>query len=566
MTSKGIAVPLMCATLAGCGGAGGLAPGAGGEPADLVLENGNVVTMDAARPKATWVAVRGDRIVAVGTAGEAEAWKGEGTRVVDLAGRTVIPGIVEGHAHFLSTGAMRLDLDLTGTRSFEEVVARVAARVAATPPGGWIRGRGWHQDKWDRAPEPNVEGLPLHDALSAVSPENPVLLVHASGHSALVNARAMEIAGITAETPDPQGGEIVRDGEGRPTGALREEAEVLVARHFSRTAAEWEEVARVAGEISLSFGITSFQDAGSTFEEIALLKRLVDEGRLPVRLWVMIGEENDAIRAAEGGGKLVGYGDHRLTVGGIKRYIDGALGSHGAWLLAPYDDMPDSVGINVVPLEELEEAAELAAGNGLQLCTHAIGDRGVREMLDIYERVLARHPELEDHRWRIEHAQHVHPDDVSRFAKNGITASMQACHATSDGPWVPKRLGAERARERSYLLRTLSDSGALVINGTDSPVEPLDPFRNFHAAVTRKMEDGTPFIAGEALAREEALRAITVDAARAVFEEELKGSITPGRLADLAVLDRDLLTVHEDEIPATEVVMTIVGGEIAYER
>ena len=535
-------------------------------PADLVLLGGRVVTLDPARPEATAVAARGDRIVAIGDEERVRRLVGPDTHVVELVDELVIPGLIDAHGHFLGLGLSQMQLDLTSAASWNELVESVAAAAAEAPAGSWVVGRGWHQEKWAVAAEPSVEGLPVHDELSRSVPDHPVLLVHASGHAAMVNRRALDMAGITADTPDPPGGEIVRRADGEPTGVLRETAEELVAT----LAAERTDPAAIrrrvelAGAECLRHGVTSFQDAGTSLGELETLRAMAEEGALPIRLWVMLDDDTETLRTALPRVIVRGAGRNHLTVGGIKRWVDGALGSHGAWLLAPYDDLPTSTGLNIVTADELRAAALLAAEHRLQLCSHAIGDRANRVTLDVYESVLTGLSDGDDRRWRVEHAQHLHPDDIPRFARLGVVASMQPVHCTSDGPWVVPRLGERRAREGAYMWRGLLDSGALLASGTDVPVEPVDPIATFHAAVTRKMADGAPFHAGQAMTRDEALRSMTLDAARAAFEEDLKGSLDVGKLADLTVLSADLLEVPEDEIQDVEVVYTIVGGEVRY--
>jgi predicted amidohydrolase YtcJ len=544
---------------------------------DLILVGGTVITVDADVPDGEGVAVKDGRILAVGTADEIRALASRGTEVVELDGRVVVPGFIEGHGHFLGLGNARMILDLQPTTSFDEIVAMVEAAVAEAEPGAWILGRGWHQERWDPAPEVTYEGVATHHALSAVSPDNPVLLTHASGHGSFANARAMELAGIDRDTPDPSGGTIVRDSDGNATGFLRQAAQLLARR--AQTEAEEgmtseERHARflrqveLAGEEALRHGITSFHDQGSSFAEIAWLRELADEGRLPIRLHMAVrGESNAAMDARLPEVRVVGHGDHFLTVRAVKRQIDGALGTHGAWLLEPYYDLPTTSGLPQVSLESLRETAEIALRHGYQLNTHAIGDRGNREALDIYEAVFAEAGEGgEDLRWRIEHAQNLHPDEVPRFAAMGVIASMQGIHATSDGPWVPQRLGEERARRRAYVWRSLLDADAVICNGTDVPVEPISALASYHASVTRLMANGNRFFPEQSMDRMEALRSYTIACAYAVFEEDLLGSVTPGKLADLVVLDRDLLTVDEGELPDTRVEMTILGGEVRYRR
>jgi predicted amidohydrolase YtcJ len=546
-----------------------------GPPADLVIIRGNVVTVDEQLPRAEALAVCGDRIAAVGTDREIEQWIGGTTRVLDVGGQLVIPGLIDSHAHFKGLGLAKLRLDLTGARSWGEIVALVAEAAGETPPGEWIRGRGWHQEKWIRPPEPNLDGLPYHHALSRAAPDHPVLLTHASGHAVIANAKAMELVGITSSTPDPEGGTIVRDASGMAIGVFREDAEdafedaydaFRAERTQQQTETEMRRIIGLATEACLSKGITTFCDAASDFATIDSYRAAAEAGELGVRLWVMILEENDVLAERLGDYKLIGVGNGHLTVRAVKRIFDGALGSHGAWLLEPYEDLPNSTGLNTEPISVMEETARLAMANGFQLCTHAIGDRANREVLNIYERAFTACPDRKDLRWRIEHAQHLHPQDIPRFGQLGVIASMQTCHCTSDGPWVPKRIGAARAETGAYVWRKLLGTGALICNGTDAPVEDVDPLANFYAAVTRRMANGESFHGEQCLTREEALRSYTINGAYAAFEEDLKGSLTPGKWADVTVIDRDIMTIDGEQILEAEIVYTIVGGEIRYER
>ncbi|HJR63660.1 MAG TPA: amidohydrolase [Gemmatimonadaceae bacterium] len=546
---------------------------AAGEAADLALVGGHVVTVDSARPEAQAVAIRGDRILAVGTDEEIRGYVGSETEVIELDGRLVIPGFIEGHGHFTGLGESKLILDLTTARSWNDIVGMVAQAAELATPGEWIRGRGWHQEKWDQVPQPSVEGVPLHHDLSRVSPNNPVVLGHASGHAAFANAKAMELAGIDRGTRNPPGGEIVKDSTGAPTGLLRETAQRLLSRARDSAAggaggqswADFKRVVELAGQEALSHGVTTFHDAGSSFETIDKLKVLADSGLLPVRLYVMVRREpNEVMSRRLPEYRLVGYGNEFLTVRAIKRQIDGALGPHGAWLLEPYEDLPSSTGLTLEPPEDIARTAEIAIANGFQVNTHAIGDRANRVVLDIYERVFEANPDKTDLRWRIEHAQHLHPSEVGRFARLGVIASMQGIHGTSDGPWVIKRLGEARARSGAYLWRTLLDSGVVVTNGTDVPVEKIDPIASFYASVSRRMSDGNVFFPAQRMTREEALRSYTIANAYAAFEEDVKGSISPGKLADVVVLSKDIMRVPEAEIPTARVDVTIVGGKVRY--
>ena len=536
--------------------------------ADLILQNGKIVTLDPKRPQVEAIAITGDRIVAVGTNAQIAAQKTAGARVIDLGGRLAIPGFIEGHGHFTGLGESRMQLNLSGVKSWDEIVSMVAAAAREAKPGAWILGRGWHQEKWTAAPTPNVEGFPLEASLSRVSPRNPVLLTHASGHAAFANAEALRLAGITAATPDPPGGQILRDAQGHATGLLRETAQGLVRKMIPPgTEADARRAIELAMRECLSKGITSFQDAGSPPETIDRIGSVLESksgGWL--RLWVMLRASNARLEPILERYRRVGALGNRLTVRAIKRQIDGALGSRGAWLLAPYADLPSSAGLNTEDPADIEKTAELAMANGYQLCVHAIGDRANREVLDIYERVFRRHPEKMGLRWRIEHAQHLSAADIPRFARLGVIASMQGIHCTSDAPYVLARLGPRRAEEGAYVWRKLLRSGAVVTNGTDAPVEDVNPIACFYASVSRRLKDGTVFYPEQRMSRMEALRSYTLSNAYAAFEEDVKGSLEVGKLADVTVLSKDILTVPEEEIPSAEVVYTIVGGRVMWER
>ncbi|HUV12781.1 MAG TPA: amidohydrolase, partial [Acidobacteriota bacterium] len=543
------------------------------EPADLVLTNGNIVTMDSDQPKCEAIAIRGGRITAVGTTTEIEDYVGPTTTVMDLKGQLAVPGFIEGHAHFYGIGEKKIGLDLSSVSDWDVVVEMVRKAAEESAPDAWIIGRGWHQEKWSNVPEPNVEGFPVHDSLSQASPDNPVLLTHASGHASFANARAMKLSGVTSRTEPPAGGDILKDTKGQPTGLFRETASRLIRQALSKARearspeevqAEKLRVIKLATEECLSKGVTSFHDAGSPYVFVDLLKELADKSELGVRLYVMLSESNSALKDKIAQYHLINYAEGMLTVRSIKRLIDGALGARGAWLLEPYSDMSTSTGLNTTSVESIQETAEIAITNGFQLCVHAIGDRANRETLDIYQAAFENHPEKKDLRWRIEHAQHIDPADIPRFAQLDVIASMQGIHATSDGPWVVPRLGEKRASEGAYVWRSLIDSGALVANGSDAPVEDVDPLLGYHASVTRVLRDGSLFYPDQSMTREEALRSFTINNAYAAFEEKDKGSLAPGKLADITVLSKDILTVPAEEILDTRVVYTIVGGQIAY--
>ena len=545
------------------------------EPATLVLRKGKIVTVDDKKPEAQALAARGDTIVALGTDEEIAAYIGPATSVVDLGGRLVVPGFIDGHGHFTGVGQARINLNLTTVKNWDEVTELVKAAVAKAKPGEWILGRGWHQSKWDKTPVPAVEGFPVHASLSAVSPDNPVVLEHASGHAAFANAKAMAAAGITGKTQNPPGGDVLKDAKGQPTGLFRETAAELLDAAYTKARAgmtpaereaELRRVLQLADEEVVQKGITSFQDAGSSFETIDVMKKVASEGKLGVRLWVMIRDSNERMTTMLAPYRLVdGYARH-LTVRAIKHTLDGALGSRGAWLLEPYADLPSSTGLNTTPLPVVEESARLALAHDYQLCVHAIGERANRETLNLFEAAFKTRPEKKDLRWRIEHAQHLTAADIPRFGQLGVIASMQGIHCTSDAIFVPARLGDKRSEEGAYVWQKLMKSGAIVSNGTDAPVEDVEPIANFYATVTRKLKDGSTFYPDQRMSRAEALKSYTWNAAYAAFEEGSKGSISVGKLADLTVLSKDIMAVPEEEIRTARVDYTIVGGKVLYER
>jgi len=573
---------LVALFLAGCGGASDEAeePAAAMPdvaPADLVLRGGTVATVDPALGNAEAIAVNGYQITAVGSNDEISAYIGPETEVIELNGRFAMPGFIEGHGHYMGLGRSKQILDLRNVANWGEVVSMVSGAVDKAQPGEWIFGRGWHQDKWDSVPEDAVDGVPRNDTLNAVSPNNPVSLGHASGHAGYFNDAALAAAGIDDDTPDPAGGTIVRTPDGRATGLMRETAQRLLSEAIGiyqgrLTPEEMEQVDRervmLAADEALRHGVTSFQDAGTTLEGIDFLRKLEEEGNLPIRLYVMVRRaSNEVMDEVLPQYKMLPEGNDFLTVRSIKRQIDGALGAHGAWLLEPYEDLSDTAGLVLESVEDIERTAEIAVKHGFQVNTHAIGDRGVREVLDLYERAWATmETDGKDLRWRIEHSQHIDPVDVPRFGALGVVAAVQAIHGTSDGPWIPSRLGDERAKSTSQPWRDLFNTGAIVTNGTDVPVEPIDAISSYYASVSRMMVNGEKFYPEHAMTREEALQTYTINNAIAAFEEDIKGSLTPGKYADITVLSQNLFTVEESLIPDTTVDFTIVGGEVKYKR
>ncbi len=546
------------------------------EKADVLLVNGKIYTVDDQNPQAEAVAVKDGRILWAGPGAEAEKWKGEQTEVVDMGGHFVMPGFIEGHGHFSGLGSSLMNLNFLKSKSWAEIVGMVQEKVKGAKPGEWITGRGWHQEKWTEAPDRQVLGYPYHDELSAISPDNPVLLSHASGHGLFANAKAMELAGISLETPNPSGGEIVRDSRGEAIGVFEERAQSLIYRAYREylqtlpQAAQkerWLEGIALAQKECLEKGVTSFQDAGSGFEELRDFKQLAEAGKLDVRLWAMLRQSYEDMKDSLSGYPVIGAGNHFFTCRAIKSELDGALGAFGAWLLAPYEDKPGFTGQNTTSVETVQNIADLCIKSGMQLCVHAIGDRANRETLNIFENTFKTHPDQKDTRWRIEHAQHLDPADIPRFKQLGVIAAMQGMHCTSDAPFVVKRLGEKRAREGAYPWRSLLDAGAVVTNGTDVPVEDINPIESFYATVTRKRADtGMEFFPEQRMTRQEAVYSYTQANAYAAFEENEKGSVTKGKLADLVVLSKDLIQCSDEEILQTEVLMTIVGGKVRYRK
>tara|TARA_B100000678_G_scaffold81168_1_gene67514 strand:+ start:3503 stop:5275 length:1773 start_codon:yes stop_codon:yes gene_type:complete len=545
--------------------------------ADVVIMGGKVATVDPNLGNVEALAINGYQITAVGSNEEISSLIGSETKIVELNGRFAMPGFIEGHGHYLSLGRSKQILDLNDVKNWNEIVSMVAVAVDKANPGDWIFGRGWHQEKWDSLPDAAVDGVPINDTLNEVSAENPVILGHASGHAAFWNDLALEIAGVTDDTPNPEGGAIVRTPDGKATGLMRETAQRLINQarreYDGRLTPEQEESlnrerAQLAADEALKYGVTSFHDAGASFETIDFFKQLEDEGKLDIRLYAMVRRiSNEMMEKALPQYKMLPEGNDFLTVRSIKRQIDGALGAHGAWLLEPYEDLPETSGLVLEKIEDIERTAEIAVRHGFQVNTHAIGDRANQETLDIYERTWNRlDVDGKQLRWRIEHAQHIDPLDVPRFGELGVIASIQAVHGTSDGPWIPSRLGDERAEATSQPWRDLFNTNAIVTNGTDVPVERINPIASYYSSVSRTMNNGVKFYPKHVMTREEALQSYTINNAFAAFEEDIKGSLTPGKYADVVILSQDLLTVDEDKIPGITVDITIVGGKIKYIR
>jgi predicted amidohydrolase YtcJ len=535
--------------------------------ADLIFTNGNVYTVNARRPHAQAIAVKGDRIVFVGTNAAAKRFQGKSTRVVDLRGATVVPGLADAHAHFTGIGQREMTLNLEGITTLEEFLAKVKERVDQAKPGDWVTGRGWIETFW----KPPV--FPTRADLDKVAPNNPVFLTRADGHASVANSAAIKIAGVTKDTKDPFGGQVLKDKQsGEPTGMLIDTAQGLVAGHIpQRGASSAEEAMVLANKRSIELGWTQIHDAGGSYREVELFKKLYAEGKLKIRLYKAVhGPSADADRLLKEG-PTIGAFDNRFTFRTIKVVSDGALGSRGAALLEPYSDDPGNKGILRVKVEELRPMLEEALRAGIQVETHAIGDWANRFILDEYERALktvpVRNRKFRDPRWRDEHTQIVNPADLPRFAKLGIIPSMQPSHAIGDLHFVPSRIGIARTAG-AYAWQTLIKSGAIIAGGSDAPVERGEPMIEFYAAVARKDIrgfSGDGWHPEEKVTREQALKMFTIWPAFAAFEEKLRGSIEVGKLADLTMLSADIMKIPEAEILKTHCVMTVIGGEIVFE-
>lgn len=531
-------------------------------PPEKIFLSGNVYTLNDDRPRAQAIGVAGGRIVAVGSDAEVRRLATPETREFDLRGRTVLPGLIDAHGHMEGLGLFGLGrIDLSAAKNFDDVVGAVVERARTAKPGEWIIGGRWDHESW---PE---KRLPTHDALSAATPRNPVWLSRVDGHAGIANAEAMRIAGVSRATTDPPGGEVLRDREGNPTGVFVDNAEELIVRHITGASQGVEAALLKAQEMCIAAGLTGVHDAGVSPRDIEVYRSLADSGRLKLRVYVMV-RGQDAIAYFKENRPTSG---ERLTVRAAKLYMDGAMGSRGAWLHEPYADRPTDAagkpytGLTVMRTEYIRMVAEEGLRGGYQVCTHAIGDRGNHEVLDAYGLALSRHP-AKNHRFRIEHAQLLAPADIPRFAELGVIPSMQPTHCTSDMRWVEARVGERRSRG-AYAWATLLRTGARVAAGSDFPVESHSPFLGMYAAVTRQDPSGEPaggWHASERLTREEALRAFTLDAAYAAFEEDRKGSLEVGKLADFVVIDRDVMTCAPREIIETRVLQTVIGGQVVY--
>ena len=534
----------------------------GARPADLIVTNARIYTVDDSRPIVAAMAVRDGRIAFTGSAREAMALKGTSTKIVDLAGRTVIPGMVDAHAHLLGLGQALRIVNLVGAKSYDEVIARVVARAKGLPPGQWLLGRGWDQNQWGDT------RFPTHDALSRALPNNPVYLTRVDGHAGLANAAAMRAASVTAASKDPSGGKVERTASGDPTGVFIDNAKDLV-EHFipPGTREETRQAIRAAIAESQRYGLVGLHDAGESRATIDLMEEMAKAGEIPFRLYVMIGDDSAAVAHYLARGPQSGLYDNHLWLRSFKLYADGALGSRGAALLEPYSDDANNKGLILTAPAHIQDVAVRALRAGFQVNTHAIGDRGNRVVLDAYDAALRQVP-VADHRFRVEHAQILHHDDIPRFAELGVIPSMQAVHQTSDMYWAGSRLGAGRLLG-AYAWRSLLETGVVVPNGSDFPVEAVNPLLSFHSAVARQDAENWPaggWLPEQRMTRQEALMSMTIWPAFAAFQEATMGSLAPGKLADFVVLDRDIMTVADRDILGTAVLATYIGGKPVYER
>ncbi len=536
------------------------------EDVDLLLFNGNVYTVNEKQPHAEAIAVKQGRIVFVGS--DEAAKKFHAKRTIDLHEHTVVPGLTDSHCHIFGIGERELSLNLEGTNTLENFLAKVKDRVAKTEKGKWITGRGWIETFW-RPPR-----FPTRQELESVAADHPLFLTRADGHAAIANSAALKIAKIDKNTPNPFGGEILKDKmTGEPTGMLLDHAQELVAKNIPpSTAAEREQALLTGINREIGLGWCEIQNAGSHKDDVDLIKKVYADGKAKIRfINCVYGPGEDAQNFLKEGATLNGF-NHHFTQRTIKVIFDGALGSRGAALLKPYNDAPDTSGYLTAKPEELRPMFEEALRRGIQVETHAIGDRANRQILDLYEAAFKVVPpdqrRIKEPRWRVEHAQIVDPADIPRFAKLGVIPSMQPSHAISDLFFAPARLGMDRLAD-AYAWQSFLKSGSIICGGSDAPVERGEPMIEFYAAVSRKSikgESGDGWHPEQAVSREQALKMFTIWPAYAAFEEKEKGSVEVGKLADFTVLSQDIMKIPEPEILKTRVEMTIIGGEIVYQR
>ncbi|MBO70055.1 MAG: amidohydrolase [Candidatus Marinimicrobia bacterium] len=542
------------------------------QKADMIIHNGVIYTMNDLNPITEAVAVGDGKIIALGKYRDLDPLINAKTKIINLSGAMMTPGIIEGHGHFYGLGLAKMQLDLSKTESYQDLIDMVSDAVRNSNPGEWILGRGWHQSKWSDNKDDFVKGFQTHDRLSEVSPKNPVWLKHASGHAGFANQNAMDIANVNRETEFGFGGEIIKDLSKEPTGVFNERAQGLISSHIDNNLSEDSDIRAIelAVKTSLENGITSFHDAGTGKKTIEILREAINRGILKVRIYAMLtSRDTTLLNEWYKKGPEIGTGGDLLTIRSIKLNADGALGSRGAWLIDEYTDRPGHYGMPTQSMEYVYKVAKNGLLSGFQVNSHAIGDKANREILNEYEKVFNEHPDLAaNHRWRIEHAQHVAPADIPRFGRMKVIPSIQGIHMSSDRPWAIDRLGKKRIEESAYVWRDLIDHGAILINGSDVPVEPIDPIASFYASTTRKTLKGFPDFGYEPkqkMTRIEALKSYTLNAAYGAFEENIKGSIEIGKYADFTVFSQNLITIPEDKILDTKILYTIVNGVVEYQ-
>ena len=542
------------------------------QKADMIIHNGMIYTMNDLNPTAEAVAVSSGKIIALGKYTDLDPLITPRTKIINLRGATMTPGIIEGHGHFYGLGLAKMQLDLSKTESYQDLIDMVSDAVENSKPGEWILGRGWHQSKWSDDKSDFVKGFQTHERLSEISPNNPVWLKHASGHAGFANQKAMDIAGINKETEFGFGGEIIKDLSRKPTGVFNERAQGLISEKVENNLGEDSDLRAIelAVKASLENGVTSFHDAGIGRRTIEVLREAIDRDILKVRIYAMLtSRDTTLLNEWYKKGPEIGTGGDLLTIRSIKINADGALGSRGAWLIDEYSDRPGHYGMPTQSMDYVYSVAKQGIKTGFQVNSHAIGDKANREILNEYEKVFNEHPELAiDHRWRIEHAQHIAPDDIPRFGRLNVIPSIQGIHMSSDRPWAINRLGQKRIEESAYVWRDLINHGAVLINGSDVPVEPIDPIASFYASTTRKTLKGLPDFGYEPkqkMTRIEALKSYTINAAYGAFEDQIKGSIEIGKYADFTVFSQNLITIPEEKILDTKVLYTIVNGVVEYQ-
>ena len=542
------------------------------EKADMIIHNGTIYTMNDLMPTTESVAIRNGKIIALGKYRDLDDLITPRTKIINLNGAMMTPGLIEGHGHFYGLGLAKMQLDLSTAESYAELVSMVSDAIDSSNPGEWILGRGWHQSKWSDNADSFIKGFQTHDSLSKISPNNPVWLKHASGHAGFANQKAMDIAGVSSETEFGFGGEIIKDLSGNPTGVFNERAQGLISKHVDTNLGKDSDIRAIelAVKTCLEHGITSFHDAGTGSKTITTLRSAIEKNLLKVRVYAMLtSRDTSLLNQWYKNGPEIGTGNDFLTIRSIKLNADGALGSRGAWLIDEYTDRPGHFGMATQSMDYVYKVAKNGIQNGFQVNSHAIGDRANREILDQYEKVFNEFPKLsKDHRWRIEHAQHIDPKDIPRFGSLKVIASIQGIHMSSDRPWAINRLGQKRIIEGAYVWRDLINHGAILINGSDVPVEPIDPIASFYASTTRKTLKGLPnsgYEPEQKMTRIEAMKSYTINAAYGAFEEKLKGSIEIGKYADFAVFSQNLITVPDDKILETKILYTIVNGKIEYQ-